>query len=243
MRKQTMEQGAGMLHIIQNDPEVPSGTLIEHLDIPYVVHHLYRDGRLPHAADISALIVLGGSMSANDDLGHPFLADLKKLIRGVAEAGVPYLGICLGGQLLAAAFEGKVVSDRWEELGNLKVSLTETGCRDLLFRDIPQAFRAFQWHHDSFDIPPGGVLLAYAMVCPHQAFRVGERAWGLQFHPEVTEEIIRTWSAWDSSPTVRAEELVAGFKAEEESYQATVRRLMRNFQMSIKLTPGADRTL
>lgn len=226
-----------MLHIIQNDPEVPPGTLIEHLGIPYVVHHPYRDTRLPRAADISALIVLGGSMSANDDPGYPFLVELKKLIRHVVEAGVPYLGICLGGQLLAAALGAKVVSNRWEELGNLYVSLTENGCKDLLFRAIPQEIMAFQWHHDSFDIPPGGVLLASSEACPNQAFRMGECAWGVQFHPEVNEEIIRTWCAWDSSLSVSCEELAAGFKAGEEDYCFTVGQLLGNFLMTMKPLP------
>ena len=85
-----------MLQIIQNDPEVPPGNLIDHLTIPYHVHHPYRDSQLPAMADISALIVMGGSMGANDDQQHPFLRNLKDLIRTVVAARIPYLGICLG---------------------------------------------------------------------------------------------------------------------------------------------------
>ena len=123
--------------------------------------------------------------------------DLKNLIRAVVAARIPYLGICLGGQLLAAALGAEVVSKRWEELGTLPVSLTADGEEDLLFIGIAETFTTFQWHHDSFDIPDGGVLLASSALCRHQAFRVGNSAWGLQFHPEVTEQIIRNWSAWD----------------------------------------------
>jgi len=227
-----------VLYIVQNDPEVPPGTLLDHLTIPCCVLHPYRDGLLPQLEDISALIVLGGAMGANDDPMHPFLADLKELICRIVRAGIPYLGVCLGGQLLAAALGAKVESCRWEEIGNFHVTLTEEGGRDRLFCGVPKRFAAFQWHHDSFDIPPGGNLLAYSAACPHQAFRIGARAWGVQFHPEVTEEIIRTWSAWDSSLSLSGEELVAGFKAEEESYQATVRQLMRNFLMSMKIGSG-----
>jgi len=232
-----------MLHIIQNDPEVPPGSLTGHLPIPYLVHHPYRDGLLPQLGDISALIVLGGAMGANDDLKHPFLVDLKQLIRQVVLSGTPYLGVCLGGQLLAAALGAKVVSNRWVEIGNFTVSLTENGCRDLLFRDIPQEFTTLQWHHDSFDIPSGGVLLAASPACPHQAFRVGESAWGIQFHPEATEEIIRTWSAWDRQLSLKTEALVAGFNDESESFDSTVKQLMRNFLMAVKLSPISARPL
>lgn len=224
-----------MLHIIQNDPEVPPGSIADHLSIPYLVHHPYHDNLFPQLKDITALIVLGGAMGANDDHRHPFLSDLKQLIRTVVAADVPYLGVCLGGQLLAAALAASVVSNRWEEIGNFTVALTAEGKTDLLFKGIPPEFAAFQWHHDSFDIPGGGVLLASSAACPHQAFRVGASAWGAQFHPEVTEEIIRCWCAWDSAMAARTEEFVAGFKARIDSYNATVSQLMRNFLLFAKL--------
>lgn len=226
-----------MLHIIQNDPEVPPGNIIDHLTIPHAMHHPYRDGILPEPERTTTLIVLGGAMGANDEHRHPFLGDLKKLIRNVVAARTPYLGICLGGQLLASALGAEVVSNRWDELGTLKVSLTEEGKEDRLFNGIPEKFGTFQWHHDSFDIPPGGVLLASSEACPNQAFRMGECAWGVQFHPEVNEEIIRTWCAWDSSLSVSCEELAAGFKAGEESYCFTVSQLLGNFLMTMKLLP------
>jgi GMP synthase-like glutamine amidotransferase len=219
----------GMLHIIQNDPEVPPGNMIDHLTIPYIVHHPYRDGLLPKPEQISALIVLGGAMGANDEQRHPFLSDLKNLIRNIVAARTPYLGICLGGQLLAAALGAKVVSKRWEELGTMNVSLTEEGKSDRLFGGFPEEFNTFQWHHDSFDIPAGGILLASSAACPHQAFRVGDSAWGLQFHPEVTESIIRDWCAWDSSTIGKTEELVASFSCNVENHLATSRRLLTNF--------------
>ena len=222
----------GTLHIIQNDPEVPPGNLINFLTIPHVVHHPYRDGMLPEPEQIRALIVLGGAMGANDEQRYPFLADLKQLIRKTVAARIPYLGICLGGQLLAAALGAKVVSGRWEELGVLNVSLTEDGKADRLFCGITDEFSTFQWHHDSFDIPEGGLLLAYSAACPHQAFRVGESAWGLQFHPEVTEQIIRDWCKWDSSTAEKTAELLAKFHREEENYRRTARRILRSFIQS-----------
>ncbi|MFZ4857410.1 MAG: type 1 glutamine amidotransferase [Desulfuromonadaceae bacterium] len=218
-----------MLHIIQNDPEVPPGNLLDHLTIPYIVHHPYRGDSLPESGKITALIVMGGAMGANDDARFPFLADLKNLIRSVVAARVPYLGVCLGGQLLAAALGADVVSYRWEELGTLDVSLTPEGSKDRLFEGIAAEFKTFQWHHDSFDIPVGGVLLASSAACPHQAFRVGSSAWGVQFHPEVTEPIIRDWCAWSRSTAERADTLVDEFSNSADGYAAHSRRLVTNF--------------
>jgi GMP synthase-like glutamine amidotransferase len=218
-----------MLHIIQNDPEVPTGNILNYLTVPHVVHHPYRDGRLPGPEQVSALIVLGGAMGANDDLRHPFLSDLKNLIRSVVAARTPYLGICLGGQLLASALGAKVVPNRWEELGTLDVALVQEGKADRLFGGIASRFSTFQWHHDSFDLPEGAVLLASSVACPHQAFRVGDSAWGLQFHPEVTEAIIRDWCAWDSSMQEKTEEVIIAFCRESGRYSATALQLLQNF--------------
>ena len=218
-----------MLHIIQNDPEVPPGNITDFLAIPHVVHHPYHDGVLPEPEQIQALIVLGGAMGANDEQRYPFLGDLKKLIRKIVATQIPYLGICLGGQLLAASLGGAVVSRRWEELGTLPVHLTKEGTGDRLFRGIAEEFSTFQWHHDSFDIPEGGVLLASSATCPHQAFRVGRCAWGLQFHPEVTESIIRIWCAWDNPEPEKTEVLVAAFTEKTGHYLMTTQRLIANF--------------
>ena len=201
-------------------------------------HHPYRDGILPPLEEIGALLVLGGAMGANDDHRHPFLTDLKRLIGAVVDNGIPYLGICLGGQLLAAALGGAVISHRWEELGSLDVTVTPAGHSDQLFAGFPDSFTTFQWHHDSFDIPTAGVLLASSPICPHQAFRVGSNAWGTQFHPEVTEKIIRDWCAWDHSTMVRTEQLVADFSRIEGEYRLTSRRLVDNFLASLIPIPA-----
>jgi GMP synthase-like glutamine amidotransferase len=221
-----------MVHIVQNDPQVPPGNIVGNLDaggIKYCVHHPYSGDPLPEVQDVSALIVMGGAMGANDDLRHPFLHDLKSFIRRVVAAGTPYLGICLGGQLLAAALGARVVSNRWEELGSLPVALTAEGSCDSLFAGMPVEFGTFQWHHDSFDIPDGGVLLASSKACPHQAFRVGSAAWGTQFHPEVTERIIRDWCAWDRATSARVDELLSDFRTIEAPYRVAAKSMLTNF--------------
>lgn len=218
-----------MLHIIQNDPQVPPGNLCDDLAVPYVVHHPYRGERLPEAASLGALIVLGGAMGANDDERYPFLRDLKQLIRVVVEREIPYLGICLGGQMLAAALGGEVVSNRWEELGTLSVELTAAGVSDRLFSRLAGSLTTFQWHHDSFDLPPGATLLASSTACQNQAFRVGSCAWGVQFHPEVTEPIIRDWCAWDPRTLQQSDRLVEEFSSHDAPYRAIARQLWLNF--------------
>lgn len=224
-----------MLYIIQNDPEVPPGNIIDNLPVRYSVLHPYCGEPLPRTDEITALIVLGGAMGANDDLKHPFLTGLKALIRQTVASGSPYLGICLGGQLLAASLGAKVVSNRWEELGTLPVSLTAEGQTDRLFTGITPQFHSFQWHHDSFDLPPDGVLLAASPACPHQAFRVGNCAWGLQFHPEVTPEIIADWCAWDKSTASRTDELLAKFAAVSLDYNSIASQLLHNFLQTANL--------
>ena len=221
-----------MLHLIQNDPEVPPGNIAENLadlGVPFQLTHLYRGEKLPSPADMTALIVLGGAMGANDDDRFPFLSPLKQLIQVCLKQQTPYLGICLGGQLLAAASGTPVVSCRWEELGTLQVRLTQKGEADPLFAGIPSPFSTFQWHHDSFDLPDTAALLASSPACPHQAFRIGSHAWGLQFHPEVTEPIIRAWAAWNPATACRTDELVTAFQAAQSGYQQTARRLLHNF--------------
>ncbi|MSN26545.1 MAG: type 1 glutamine amidotransferase [Geobacter sp.] len=220
-----------MLHIIQNDPEVPPGNITENLDIletMYFIHYPYQGDPLPDLRDVTSLVVLGGAMGANDDERYPFLKQLKTFIGKIVERQIPYLGICLGGQLLSAACGGRAVSGRWEELGTLSVDLTEEGKLDRLFSGIEDRFTTFQWHHDSFDIPPGAALLAGSPACPHQAFRIGNCAWGTQFHPEVSESIIRNWCAWDPKTKERADELATEWQ-NASGYAKTARLILENF--------------
>lgn len=218
-----------MLHIIQNDPAVPPGIIEQVLTIPFRVHHPYRGELLPPPRDVSALIVLGGTMGANDEETHPYLNDVKMCIGDVVAREIPFLGICLGGQLLAAVMGGQVVSDRWGEMGSLPVILTAEGMDDLLFQGLPEEFTTFQWHNDSFDVPADGVLLARSAGCPHQAFRTGSRAWGLQFHPEVTERIIRDWCGFENAEAVNHLKLLCSFSSKAREYHRAAERLFSNF--------------
>jgi GMP synthase (glutamine-hydrolysing) len=108
-------------------------------------------------------------------------------------ADLPVLGICLGSQLLAKALGSQVYANPVKEIGWYTVDLTTEAAGDALFRDAAKAETVFQWHGDTFDLPPGATLLATAPGCRHQAFRQGANAYGLQFHIEVTADIIADW--------------------------------------------------
>lgn len=221
-----------MIYIIQNDPDVPPGQLTEELDILgqlWTVVHPYRGEALPPVPDMAALIVMGGAMCANDDATHPFLGAVKAAIKEVTAKEIPFMGICLGGQMLAAIAGGTVTAGAYGEKGIVPLTLTEEGLNDALFNDIADPLITFQWHDDSFSIPPAGVRLAYSEVCPNQAFRIGPCAWGLQFHPEVNEQIVREWSSWTEETASQTDQFVAAFREQQLFYREVIRRLMINF--------------
>ena len=215
------------LFIIQNDPTVPPGiitVLLEEHRIPYRVLSPGNDGPAL-AEEAIAVIVLGGVMGAGEDDIYPFLRETKRLIRECVAHDVPFLGICLGGQLLSEVLGMPVVAGTRGEKGVCRVSLTAEGASDPLFRGISPEFITFQWHNDSFDLPAGCRLLASSSVCPQQAVLHGASVYGIQFHPEVTAAIVTSWSG---SSTGNAGYLPTFLQVEEE-YLASSRTLLNNF--------------
>lgn len=221
-----------MLLIVQNDPEVPAGAYADYLvemGVPFRQARPFAGEELPPAGEVAAAVVLGGAMGVHDTAAHPFLASVKGFIGEAVAAGLPYLGICLGGQLLADVLGAPVTPGANGEKGNLTVSLTPEGERDPLFAGISSSFVTFQWHNDTFAIPAGGALLASSPACPHQAFRVKDRAWGVQFHPEVTREIVASWARWSNATAPPVDRFVAEFAAAEPLFHVVSRRLLANF--------------
>jgi len=143
-----------------------------------------------------AVFAFGGGMHVDQEAEHPWLRDEDQLIKGLLADGVPIFGVCLGGQLIAKAAGGHVGPALREEVGWCEVELTPEAADDPLFGAAPQRFDAFQWHYYSFDLPPGAVPLARNPV-GLQAYRLGDTAWGIQFHAEVTREIVDGWLASD----------------------------------------------
>jgi GMP synthase-like glutamine amidotransferase len=149
---------------------------------------------LPPWQDFVAIVAMGGPMSVNDDAELPWLTAEKRAIAEAVRAGAPYWGSCLGVQLLAASLGARVYSGPQPEVGVLPVTLTEEGRSDPVFEGLPDAFPTLQWHGDTFDLPEGATVLASSPAYPNQAFRVGDAAYGVQFHVEVTEAMAREWA-------------------------------------------------
>lgn len=139
-----------------------------------------------------AVLVFGGAMHADQDDRHPWLRDENAFLERLLFERIPVLGICLGVQLLAKAAGADVFRAQQPEVGWLEVELTGAAREDPVLAALPPTFEAFQWHYYSYGLPAGAVELARSECCT-QAFRLGESAWGIQFHAEVTEAQIADW--------------------------------------------------
>jgi len=155
----------------------------------------------------AGLVVLGGPMNVDEVEKYPYLGREVEWIRRAVAGGLPILGVCLGAQLLAKALGAKVYPNETKEIGWYEIELTPEAAEDRLFGGCERRQTVFQWHGDTLDLPPGAVHLARSELCELQAFRYGTRAYGLQFHVEVTAGMVEEWLA---EPTNRDE--VAGLK-------------------------------
>ncbi|MCU0571758.1 MAG: type 1 glutamine amidotransferase [Syntrophobacteraceae bacterium] len=218
-----------MVLIVENDPDVPAGILKPLLiekGLPYSIHRAHSEESRGDISRITGLVVLGGAMSTSDEDRFPFLLYVKGLMNGSIERGIPVLGICLGGQLLAEVAGGGVERESHGERGLHDVVLTRDGKRDPLFAGLPERFTVFQWHNDSFTPPENAVPLAGSPNCAHQAFRIGKHAYGIQFHPEVEERIASSWAA-DTPSSAQIEAAFHSYR--QEGLDLASRRLLRNF--------------
>jgi GMP synthase (glutamine-hydrolysing) len=148
---------------------------------------------LPDWREFDAIVAMGGPMSATDDDSLPWLRDEKRLIGDAVRAGTPFWGVCLGVQLLAASLGARVYPGPEPEVGLLPVELTGEARGDPVFAEAPAELVTLQWHGDTFDLPDDAVPLARSPAYENQAFRF-ERAYGVQFHLEVSPEMAREWA-------------------------------------------------
>lgn len=147
----------------------------------------------PRMQGYHGLVLLGGPMNVDQIEHHPHLLHEIDMIREAVDLHLPVLGICLGSQLIARALGAEVKANSKKEIGWHEVSLTEAGMQDPLLRHFQKRESIFHWHGDTFDIPVGASHLASSQACPNQAFRYGDRVYGLQFHLEVDEALIERW--------------------------------------------------
>lgn len=140
-----------------------------------------------------AWILLGGPMNVYEEEKYPFLRQEGELLKEAFKKDFPTLGVCLGAQLIAKNLQASVTQGKRKEIGWYGIDLTRQGEKDPLFHGVPNQFPVFQWHGDTFEIPDGGAHLASSGLFPHQAFRFGQKVYGLQFHVEVTQNMIQDW--------------------------------------------------
>ncbi len=144
-------------------------------------------------ADFAGLAFMGGPMSANDDL--PWTAPVLELMRAAVRLNVPVVGHCLGGQLLAKALGAEVTASPVKEIGWNRVDIEDSPQAREWFGGEERSFITFQWHGETFAIPPGGTRILRGAHCTNQAYVVAGRHLGMQCHVEMTPELVKTWCA------------------------------------------------
>jgi GMP synthase-like glutamine amidotransferase len=235
---------AARLLVVQHEDRVP----LCRLTFPGLELDVVRPDRgepLPERLSAHAgLVVLGGTMAAWEDDVAPWLPATRSLMAACVDDGTPVLGICLGAQLLALATGGRVERGACgPELGVVTIQGTPDAATDRLTAGLGSAWPGPQGHHDAVtELPPGAVLLASTPAYPHQVFRVGERAWGVQYHPEVTRDVLADWLEPDrallAGRGTTPEALVAGLVARDDELAALAEAHGRAFASVVAASPA-----
>lgn len=183
---------------------------------------------VPTRADgFDGVVVLGGTPGPLEDDRAPWLGPTRELMRSTLDAGIPLLGVCLGAQLLAVVAGGEVAeAARGGEVGLREVRMTDAAASDPLLHDLPDDLRTLQWHFlEVRELPAGSVPLSTSDRCPNQAFRVGDSAWGLQFHLEATARTALDWTATGAADLaavgLTADEVLSDVRAAEQDLRET----------------------
>jgi GMP synthase (glutamine-hydrolysing) len=237
--------------VVQHEPDTGPGWFGDWLSAAGValdVRHPYAGDELPALPAYDGLLVLGGAMAPADDEDCPWLPATRALLAEAVTSGVPAFGICLGAELLALGCGGQVRRGlAGPELGVLGVDLEPAAADDPVFGALRGPSRVVQWHWEEIaTLPEGAVQLASSPAYPHQAFRVGAAAWGVQGHPEVTGDIAAAWAREDS-PLLLAEgrtpdDLVAEVRGAETELAGTWRPLAEAFATVVRDFAAAEST-
>ena len=216
--------------VFQHDPHDGPGYLGEALlrrGAKLDVVRLNEGETVPSLTNYNMLLVMGGTMNVYQEDKYPWLVEETRAIRQAVESDKAVLGVCLGGQLLAKALGAQVRLGAAPEIGLVSITLTEAGEADPLFEGLP-LIEAVEWHDDTFEIPIGAVTLADSESCAHQAFRFGERAYGLQFHPEVSPMMLAEWIK-DADELIDRSSFQRAVESKEVALQTQADRLMDNY--------------
>lgn len=181
------------LHLLQHASFEGPGLIADWAEahsITLYIRHLYLGDAVPDPDEVQGLIVMGGPMNAYEDSRFPFLTAEKALIRALLVAERPVLGICLGAQLLASALGASVFRQAELEIGWFSVRQPDASPLPPMLAKLPSVSLAFHWHGDTFDLPAGATNWMSSEACQHQLFTVGDRALGVQYHPEVDADAI-----------------------------------------------------
>jgi len=210
--------------------------------IPWDVVELDRGDSIPDLGAYDGLWVMGGPMDVWEEVAFPWLVAEKSAIRNaVLDLELPFLGICLGHQLLAAAIGGEVHKGV-SEVGVMPVALTSAGQRSPYLRGMPAELECLQWHGAEVTVPPSGALvLARSLACAVQAMSVGGKAFSAQFHVEVTASTVPDWNAIPAYAVALEEVLgagaVTGFQravdARMAEFNSQARRLYDNWMATV----------
>ena len=174
---------------------------------------------------------MGGPMNVYEEEKYPFLAEEDIFIKNIIGAEIPFLGVCLGAQLLAKACGGKVYKAEQEEIGWFNIRLTNLSKNDPVFSKTSNNLEVFQMHGDTFDVPKNAFLLAEGDVVKNQAFRVGKNAYGFQFHVEVNGEIL---SEWFKNDEIKRKEYYNRYNEIQVRYNDAAKKIYENFFKLIK---------
>lgn len=180
------------IHCLQHEPFMGLGTIeawAEEKGHIITKTRFYENDELPFSDHFDWLVISGGTMCVYEEKKYPWLANEKTFIKKAIASGKPVLGICMGAQLISTVMGGKVRKNLYKEMGWYPVSMTKDAESSPILSVLPEHFMTFQWHQDTFSIPPGARRLASSEACPDQAFEIGS-AVGVQFHPESSVESI-----------------------------------------------------
>lgn len=215
------------------------GPLMNSANISLDVVKLNHGERAPGLSQYQAMLVMGGPMNVYEEDKYPFLREEDELIKEAINKNMPYLGICLGSQLLAKALGAKVRPNYTKEIGFMSVYLTDDAREDKLFQHINKHLPVFQWHGDTFEIPQGAIKLATSSTCQNQAFRY-RNLYALQFHMEVTSEMVRQWAIeykeelYSLGKNATEEVLPSDLEWQTANLKVTGRMLFNNFLDIVK---------